>query len=101
MLNPEKIKLAKEIDEKCYPAYIEFSQDMVDTYQHAIDWLKINKSKPIEDDKIDHATFQSILQKLVKKMGEYTKQHVTYLKSLPGLCELDVNDLATLYEEHC
>ena len=101
MSNPEQKKLEKEIREKCYPAYMEFSQDMFDTYQHAINCLKINKPERINDDKIDERTIHSVNQKMLLKLGENTKQQVSYLKTLPGLCELDVNDLATLYEKHC
>ena len=100
MLNPDQMRLANEIREKCYPAYIEFSRDMVDTYQRAIDCIKTNKPEPLPADRIDHATLQYILPKFLNKMGEKTKQIVLYIKSLPGICQLDLNDLTILFEEY-
>lgn len=94
------MRLAKEIHEKCYPAYIEFSRDMIDTYQRAIECILTNKPEPIPADRIDNETFQSIWPKFTKKMGEHAKQIVLYINSLPGFCQLDVNDLEALFEEH-
>ena len=100
MLSPEQMRLAKEIREKCYPAYIEFSRDMVDVYQRALNCIKTNNPKPLYPDIIDKESFQFIWKKYLYKVDENTKQLVLYIKSLPGICQLDVNDLATLFDRH-
>ena len=74
MLNPHQVKLAKEIREKCYPAYTEFSRDMVDVYQRAIKCIKTNKPEPLNPEIIDEETFQNIWPKLLYKVEENTKQ---------------------------
>ena len=99
-LNPEQMRLAKEIREKCYPAYIEFSQDMVDTYQRAMNCIKTNNPEPLQPDIIDQESFQYIWPKFLYKMGENAKNLVLYIKSLPGICQLDVNDLSALFDKH-
>ena len=73
---------------------------MVDTYQRAIDCIKTNKPEPLHPDIIDQEKFQLIWPKFLKKMGENAKKIVLYIKSLPGICQLDVNDLEALFEEH-
>ena len=100
LLNPEQMRLAKEIRVKCYPAYMEFSRDIVETYKCAINFISINKLEPLHPDIIDQETFQFIWPKILNKMSENTKQIVLYIKSLPGLCQLDINDLATLFDKH-
>ena len=100
ILTPKQMRLAKEIREKCYPAYIEFSRDMVDTYQRAIDCIKTNKPEPLDPDIIDQEKFQLIWPKFLNKMGQNTKQLVLYIKSLPGLSQLDIDDLTTLFDKH-
>ena len=100
VLTPRQMRLANEIREKCYPAYIEFSRDMVDTYQRALNCIKTNTPEPLPADRIDHETFQYIWPKFLYKMAENTTQLVLYIKSLPGICQLDVNDLEALFEEH-
>ena len=94
------MRLAKDIRDKCYIAYLDFSRDMVDTYQRAINCLKLNKPEPLHDDHIDQATIQFIWQQFLSKLEDNTKQLVFYIKSLPGLAQIDINDLATLFEEH-
>ena len=100
MLNPEQMRLEKEIREKCYPAYIEFSRDMIDTYQHAIDCIKTNKPEPLHPDIIDQEIFQIIWPKLLNQLDKNTKQLVHYMKSLPGFSELDIDDLSALFDKH-
>ena len=100
MLNPEQMRLEKEIHEKCYPAYIEFSRDMINTYQHATDCIKTNKPEPLHPDIIDQEAFQIIWPKLLNQLDKNTKQLVHYMKSLPGLSELDIDDLSALFDKH-
>ena len=100
MLNPAQMRIANAIREKCYPAYIEFSHDMVDTYQRAIKCIKTNNPEPLQPDIIDQEKFQFIWQKFLQKMGEHAKQIALYIKSLPGISQLDVNDLSTLFDKH-
>ena len=99
-LNPEQMRLQKEIREKCYPAYIEFSQDMVDTYQQAMNCIKTNKPEPLQPDIIDQESFRFIWPKFLFKMGEHAKNLVLYIKSLPGFNQIDVDDLAILFDKH-
>jgi hypothetical protein len=100
MLNPKQMRIANAIREKCYPAYIEFSHDMVDVYQRALKCIKTNNPEPLHPDIIDQETFKLIWQKFLQKMGEHAKQLAFYIKSLPGIFQLDVNDLATLFDKH-
>ena len=100
MLNTEQMRKAKEIREKCYPAYSEFSRDMVDVYQQAINCIKTNKPEPLDPEIIDEETFQNIWPKFLYKVEENTKQIVLYMKSLPGFNQLDNDDIATLFDKH-
>lgn len=95
------MRLSKEIREKCYPAYMHFSQDMIDIYQRAINCILTNKPEPISADRIDNATFKTIWPKFLYKIAQYSKQIVLYLKSLPGFSQLDHDDLEALFKEHC
>ena len=98
-LSPEQLRLQKEIREKCYPAYIEFSQDMVEIYQRAMKCIKTNYPEPLQPDIIEKSTFQNIWPKFLYKMSEHAKNLVLYIKSLPGLSQLDVDDLAILFDK--
>ena len=94
------MRLANEIRERCYHIYIEFSRDMVDTYYRAINCIKTNNPEPLQPDIIEKSTFQFIWQKFLNKMGENTKQLVLYIKNLPGFNQLDIDDLAILFDKH-
>ena len=100
MLSPEQMKLEKEIREKCYHAYIEFSRDMVDVYDRAINCIKTNEPEPLLADRINQETFQFIWSKLLNNIEENTKKLVLYIKSLPGLSQLDIDDLSALFDKH-
>ena len=100
MLNTEQMRLAKEIREKCYPAYTELSRDMVDVYQRAINCIKTNKPEPLDPEIMDEETFKYIWPKFLCKCEEDTKEIVFYIKSLPGICQLDANDLTALFDKH-
>ena len=99
MLNPDQMRLAKEIRQKSFPAYIDFSSDIVDIYQRALSCIKTNKPEPLPDI-IDEKTFQYIWPKFMNKMNGDTKQLVIYIKSLPGFNQLDINDLSALFDKH-
>ena len=94
------MRLAKEIREKCYPAYLEFSRDMVDTYQRAIKCIKTNNPEPLHPDILEQESFQFIWTTFLQKMGEHAKELALYIKNLPGICQLDVNDLSALFDKH-
>ena len=100
MLNPDQMRLAKEIRQKCFPAYIDYTSDIVDTYQRAINCIKTNIPGTLPADRIDEETFQIILKKFLYNTNENTKQLVIYIKSLPGFNQLDINDLSALFDKH-
>ena len=100
ILSPEQMRLTKEIREKCYPAYTEFSRDMVAVYQQAINCIKINEPEAIHPDFIDQESFQIIWLKFLYNLEKNTKIIVLYMKSLPGLSELDIDDLSALFDKH-
>ena len=100
MLNADQMRLLNEIGEKCYPAYTEFSRDMVDAYQQAINCIKTNEPEPLPAEHIDEETFQIILQKFLGKVEKSTKQTVLYIKSLPGFNQLNIDDLSALFDKH-
>jgi hypothetical protein len=99
MLNPDQMRLTKEIRQKCFPAYIDYTSDIVDTYQCALNCIKTNIPEPLPDI-IDEKTYQNIWPKFMNKMNENTKQLVIYIKSLPGFNQLDINDLSALFDKH-
>ena len=100
ILNPDQMKLAKEIRKKCFPAYIDFTNDIIDTYQRALNCIKTNKPEPINPEIIDQKTFQYIWPKFLYRVDEGTKQLVLYIKSLPGFSQLDAKDLSALFDKH-
>lgn len=93
-------RLSENLREKCFEAYEEFSRDMVDVYQRAIDCLRLNQPEPLSPDRIDQETIQLIWQNVLNKLSDNTKSIVYFIKSLPGFSQLDVSDLAALFEEH-
>lgn len=98
--NMDEESLSLELREKCFQAYEEFSRDMVEVYQRAIDCLKLNKPEPLHADRIDQETIKLIWQQSLNKISDNTKSIVYYIKGLPGFAHLDISDLATLLEEH-
>ena len=100
MLNPDQMRLAKEIRQKSFPAYIDFSSDIVENYQLAINCINNNKPEPINPENIDQKTFKSIWSTFLHGVDESTKQLVVYIKTLPGICQLDANDLSALFDKH-
>ena len=94
------MKLAKEIRQKCFPAYIDYTRDIVDTYQRALNCINYNKPEPINPEVIDQKTLQIILSKFLYNVDQDTKQLVLYIKDLPGFNQLDINDLSALFDKH-
>ena len=100
IMNSDQMILSKEIRKKCFPAYIDFTSDIIDTYQRALNCIKTNKPEPINPEIIDQKTFQYIWPKFLYRVDEGTKQLVLYIKSLPGFSQLDAKDLSALFDKH-
>lgn len=99
-LNLDQEILFQGLSEKCLESYEEFSRDMAEAYDRAIECLKSNNPEPIKPDVIDNETFQGILKKFFHEFSASTKSVVHFIKTLPGFSYLDVADLAVLLEHH-